>query len=201
MKKNYLIEAVLAILLIVLYVLHFSSPKAPAATADAAVSAAPKASLIDSQIAYVEIDSIIPNYQMYIDLMTELQAKQNAKEAELNTKAQKFQKDVADFQNKAQKGLETRAKLEEMGQALAEREQQLAQTQQQYTLEIQEEAQVINRKVLQSIMDYLEGWNANHHFHYVFGNSFGGMLLLAEKGLDVTTEVLEGLNKAYTPAQ
>lgn len=199
MKKNYLIEAVLAILLVILYVLHFSAPKAPAAAADAATAAAPKASLIDSQIAYVEIDSIFPNYQMYIDLMTQLQAKQNEKEADLNTKGQKFQKDVADFQNKAQKGLETRAKLEEMGNALTEREQQLNQLSQQYSLEIQEEAAVINRKVLQSIMDYLEVWNAGHNFHYIIGNSFGGIMLFADKGLDITAEVLEGLNKAYVP--
>ena len=84
-----------------------------------------------------------------------------------------------------------------MGNALAEREQQLAALQQQYAMEISEEAQVINRKVLQSIMDYLAVYNESHHFHYILGTSFGGMILYSDKSLDITREILDGLNKAY----
>ena len=89
------------------------------------------------------------------------------------------------------------AKLEEMGNALSEREQQLAALQQQYAMEISEEAQVINRKVLQSIMDYLAVYNESHHFHYILGTSFGGMILYSDKSLDITREILDGLNKTY----
>ncbi len=195
--KKYWIDIVLALAVAALFILHFQPSGKNAAPATSDDTAAASASLIDSQIAYIEIDSIIPNYHMYINLTAELQTKQNQKEADLNTKAQKFQADVADFQNKAQKGLETRAKLEEMGNALSEREQQLAALQQQYAMEISEEAQVINRKVLQSIMDYLAVYNESHHFHYILGTSFGGMILYSDKSLDITREILDGLNKTY----
>ena len=198
--KKYWIDIVLALAIAVLFILYFRPAAKTAEPATDGTQAAAPASLIDSQIAYIEIDSIVPNYHMYIDLTAELEKKQNQKEADLNTKAQKFQADVADFQNKAQKGLETRAKLEEMGNALSEREQQLGALQQQYAMEISEEAQVINRKVLQSIMDYLAVYNESHHFHYILGSSFGSMILYSDKSLDITREILNGLNTAYDSA-
>ena len=198
--KKYWIDIVLALAIAVLFILYFRPAAKTAEPATDGTQAAAPASLIDSQIAYIEIDSIVPNYHMYIDLTAELDKKQNQKEADLNTKAQKFQADVADFQNKAQKGLETRAKLEEMGNALSEREQQLGALQQQYAMEISEEAQVINRKVLQSIMDYLAVYNESHHFHYILGSSFGSMILYSDKSLDITREILNGLNTAYDSA-
>ena len=198
--KKYWIDIVLALAIAVLFILYFRPAAKTAEPAADGTQAAAPASLIDSQIAYIEIDSIVPNYHMYIDLTAELEKKQNQKEADLNTNAQKFQADVADFQNKAQKGLETRAKLEEMGNALSEREQQLGALQQQYAMEISEEAQVINRKVLQSIMDYLAVYNESHHFHYILGSSFGSMILYSDKSLDITREILNGLNTAYDSA-
>ena len=194
--KNWIIEAILAVAVVILFILHFAGPKESAPVA-ASADHAGTVSLIDTQMAYVDIDSLVPNYQMYIDLTADLQAKQNQKEADLNTKVQKFQKDLADFQNKANKGLETRAKLEEMGNALNDRQQQLAQLQEQYAMEIQEEATVNNRKVLQRIMDYLTVYNETHHLHYVIGSSFGGMLLYANPALNITQEVLAGLNASY----
>ena len=91
--KKYWIDIVLALAIAVLFILYFRPAAKTAEPAADGTQAAAPASLIDSQIAYIEIDSIVPNYHMYIDLTAELEKKQNQKEADLNTKAQKFQAD------------------------------------------------------------------------------------------------------------
>ncbi|MCK7539382.1 MAG: hypothetical protein MZV63_54975 [Marinilabiliales bacterium] len=57
---------------------------------------------------------------------TELEEKTKNSEAELTAKSQAFDRDVRDYQNKAQKGLITRATAAEMEQTLAQQQQQPA---------------------------------------------------------------------------
>ena len=60
-----------------------------------------------------------------------------------------------------------------------------------------EEEQVMNRQVLNSIMDYLKEYNKDHGYHYVLSNAFGGPLLYSNETLNITQDVLSGLNETY----
>ena len=52
-------------------------------------------------------------------------------------------------------------------------------------------------KVIDYIMEYLKEYNSDNKFSYIFSYSFGGGLLYASDALDITTEVMEGINKKY----
>ena len=57
--------------------------------------------------------------------------------------------------------------------------------------------QVMNRNVLNSIMEYLKVYNQDKKYSFVVSHSFGGPVLFADKGLDITKDVIGGLNASY----
>jgi len=191
-KLSLVLNLVLVIAVAALFYLHFEGTPEPVKG-----SAEVTQSTSDFQIAYVNIDTLIANYQMYIDKRDELMEKRDESEAELQGKSQSFERDVRDFQNKVQKGLVTRTKAQMMQQELGQREQELYQVKEQMTYKLAEEEQVMNRQVLNAIMDYLEEYNKDKGYHFILSNAFGGPLLYSNESLNITQQVLVGLNETY----
>jgi outer membrane protein len=52
--------------------------------------------------------------------------------------------------------------------------------------------------VLNSIMEYLESLEGQENYQFVLGTSFGGNILYANKNLNVTENVIKGLNEKYS---
>jgi outer membrane protein len=203
MKKLDLVltlEVVLLAAVVVLFILFFKgrggSPARHIDDTDT-VGIVGVNTVADGAIVYINTDSLFQNYQMAIDLSEELGEKTKKLDAELSNKQKKFQANVTDFQNKAQKGLETRAKLAEMEQQLGADQQGLMQLSETYRMQIAEEQTVMQRKVLQALMDYLKEYNRDKGYQFIMGRAFGDNLLFASPGLDVTVSVLEGINARY----
>jgi outer membrane protein len=150
-----------------------------------------------SKIVYVEIDTIMHQYNMAKELGTALEDKQKRLDADLSSKSKTFQASAMDFQNKVQKGLITNANAQEMQQQLASQEQGLYQLRDQYRSQIAEEAQVNQRQIIQSIMDYLKEYNKEKGYQYILANQFPSSILYADSSLNITREVIVGLNTKY----
>ena len=148
-------------------------------------------------IVYVELDSVIANFNMAEDLTTSLQDKQKNSEAELTSKSQAFDRDVRDYQNKAQKGLITRATAAEMEQTLAQQQQSLLTLRDEMALNLNEESVVAQRQVLEYINLYLAEFNKDHNFQYILAKQFPGPILYSDTTLDITVDVIAGLNAKY----
>ena len=80
-------------------------------------TAAPQGSIV-----YVQLDSLVNQYDMYNDLKSELESKVQAVQEDLTKKGRSFESAVKDFQTKIDKGLLTRSQAEEQQQRLVERE-------------------------------------------------------------------------------
>lgn len=148
-------------------------------------------------IAYVEVDSIIFNFEYYFDLRDELIAKQKNSESELNSKGRQYETGAKDYEEKVRKGLVTRATAAQMEQSLMQQQQELVNLRDQLQYELMEEEQVMNRKVLQYIYDYLEEYTKENSYDFILGKSFGGQVMYSEPSLDITQDVLGRLNEKY----
>lgn len=151
----------------------------------------------DKGIAFVELDSIIAHFDMAIDKTSELQEKSKNKEAELTAKSQAFDRDVKDYQNKAQKGLITRATAAEIEQTLAQQQQNLLALRDEMAGSLNEESVVAQRQVLEYINQYLAEFNVNHNYQYILAKQFPGPILFSDSTLDITAAVITGLNAKY----
>ncbi|HSH52469.1 MAG TPA: OmpH family outer membrane protein [Bacteroidales bacterium] len=148
-------------------------------------------------IAYVNIDTIISEYHFFVDNRDDLNQKMEESEAELQLKSRSFEREVRDFQEQMNKGLITRTKAQMLQQELAQKEQELYSTRDNIAQQLSEEEQVMLRQGLDRIMKFLEEYNKEHDYRYVLSKTFGSQVLFADKSLNITRDVLNGLNEQY----
>ena len=147
--------------------------------------------------AWVNVDTLINNYDMYFDMQKELEESGRKSEAELTTKSRDFEREATDFQNKVQKGLVTRSQAEQLQQGLAVKEQELYRLRDELRAKIADEQQVKLRLIQVSITDFLTEYNKTKGYHVILSSTFGGPLLYGHPSLDITQDVLKGLNEKY----
>jgi outer membrane protein len=148
-------------------------------------------------IVYVNIDTIIYNFDMYADRSQTLLESQSKAESELTAKGQTYQKNVNDYTDKANKGLITRATATQMEAALTQEQQDLVNLSNTLQTNLQEEETVMNRQILEYITQYLEEYKTTYNYQYIMAKSFGSVILYGDSTLDITQGVLEGLNAKY----
>jgi len=198
MKKLPLILSVVSfIAVLVLYILYFTGGKSHHASGITAGQMA-GTDAAGSDIVYIDIDSVLNNYQMYIDYNDEFERKAKISEAELSSKQKIYQKDVNEYQYKVERGLITRAEDQQIQQQLYNQQQTLLKLQQDKQMELAEQEQVTVNLVLNSITDYLKEVQPNYNYRYVFANRLvGGSIFYGSTNLDITKEVVQGLNEKY----
>jgi outer membrane protein len=148
-------------------------------------------------IVYVNIDSVIFNFDLFTDRRDELMTKQKNAEAELNSKGTQYEKGVKDYQDKVNKGLVTRADAAKMEQALLQQQQELVALRDKLQSNLVEEEQVMNRQILEYITRFIEENKATYDYQFILGKSFGGTVLYSNSSLDLTQQLLAALNKKY----
>ncbi len=194
-RLSLLLNIVLAIAVVALFILHFTGIGA-GRKSNSEISLA-AGSTAGNNIFYVQIDSVISHFDMAKDLSGELESKFNSSDATLKSKQESYQKEVNDYQYKMQRGLITRSDAQNIEQQLYVKQQDLMQLQQDLTTEINEKQVVMNRQVINAIMEYLKENSTQYNYKYVLGTSFGGNILYANDSLDITRSITEGLNTKY----
>src|SRR5665647_3698132 len=112
MKNSTIVTVVLGVAVAVLYLLHFMGNKSSIITKGNDNSESSKS----VSIAYVKMDSVLFTYELAKKLTANLQVNQESFKKEYSAKRIKFEKEVASFQEKVQRGgflTEERAKLEQ----------------------------------------------------------------------------------------
>jgi outer membrane protein len=196
MKRLPLIlNVVLAVAVVALYVMYFTGIGSP--KKKSSFEGLPAGSANGGSIFYVQIDSVLSHFDMATDLSGELQTKFNASESEFQAKQKAYQNDVNDYQYKSQRGLITRSEAQTAEQELYAKQQNLAKLQQDLSQDLQEKQTVMNRQVINTIMEYLKKNSSQLNYKYVLGTSFGGNILYANDSLDITKNIVTGLNENY----
>ena len=192
-KLSVALFVILFLAVAALFFFQFSGNK----KADKSTPAGPGANTNASGIAYVNIDTVVFKFNMYSDRREELLGKQKKAEAELNSKGTQYEKGVKDYQDKVNKGLVTRATAAEIEQSLYQQQQELVTLRDKLQSDLLEEDQVMNRQILEYITTYLEENKEEYNYQYIFGKSFGSVVLYGNSAFDITQQVLEGLNLKY----
>jgi len=197
MMKNLslILNAVLFVAVGVLFYLHFSFVKNTRTENSPSQGSTLLAS--ERSIVYINIDSLLNNYGYFSDMQDDFAKKQAEMEAELNQRSKQYEASALDYQNKVQKGLVTRREAQELEQQLYQQQQELLKLRDDLTMQLQEEEQVSNRKLINNIMEYLVDYNTKYNYQFIFSNSFGDNLLYANDKLDITKSVLQGINAKY----
>ena len=148
------------------------------------------------KIAYVEVDSIMTQYKFAKEYAAILEKKGQNIQATLAQKQQNLQAAAANFQQQIQQNALSREAAEQRQAAIQKQNNDLQGLQQRLSNEFASEQEKYNKALHDSIANYLARYNKDKKYSIIFSKS-GDNLLYADKVLDITKEVIAGLNKAY----
>ena len=156
-------------------------------------AAAPQGSIV-----YIQLDSLINQYDMFNDMRSELESKAQAIQDDLTKKGRSFESAAKDFETKIAKGLLTRSQAEEQQQRLVERQQNLRNLSQQKQLEMAEEEAVMMRKVMDAVQTFIDKYNQEKGYALILTTSAASTTVITgNPSLNITQDVLNGLNEEY----
>ncbi len=150
------------------------------------------------KMAYIDVDSLLANYAFYQDLSEELMRKEENYRLVLTEEANKFQKEVADFEKKVQAGVyssEERARQEQT--RLTKKQQSLTEKGDKYQQELEAASLNNSQKISETIDNFIKEYNKSHGYNIIVAKS---ALMYADENLNITAEILDGLNAAYKPS-
>jgi outer membrane protein len=197
----YIVSGVLAVALIILYILHFTAKSPENRGAGNDLSALLSDSSITLPIAYVNVDSLLINYNFAKDLNESLLRKEestratlNQRQNEINSAAQEFERKLRNnaflSQERAQQEQERIMQMDREYQQLAERLSQ----------DFMLEQQKLNLQMEDTIKARMKEFNADRNYELIFSNRTTSTILYADDKYDITDEVVEFLNRKYGPA-
>jgi outer membrane protein len=150
-----------------------------------------------SRIVYVNTDTLLNNYLYYKDVVKEFENKRFALENDLQKRSASFQNEVALFQRRVQAGGMSEDQAKGTQAVLQKKEQDIMQFRDNAAGNLQGEQTKKTEELLNNITVYLKKYNKADKFDMVIGYSKGGGVLYAKEDLDITQEVLKGLNDEY----
>lgn len=198
-NKILIIQIVMFIAIAVLYYLHFStsSGENEASLPQVSEKTKEKASEVP-RIAYINVDTLLNNYQFYKDLIAKLEQKERSIAADLQAKQQSLQREAISFQEKVQKGLFLSQQSAEKEQAaIMKKQQDLEQRQANLSNSFLEEKQKLNKQLNDTVINYVKEFNKKYKFTYILTNTSNDNFLYADESLDLTKVLLDGLNERY----
>lgn len=151
------------------------------------------------KIAYVNVDSLQTKYTFWKTEADALAGEQARVESELQRSAQQLQSDIAAFQQKAQTGALSEAEGKATQQRLGQMQQSLETRRTTLAEQLQAKQIAFSEKLQKNIDEYLAIYNKDNKYDFIMSYTKSGQILYANKALDITEDVLKGLND-FKPA-
>ena len=195
--KNFIFKGILALAVALSFSQcannQNSAAPAPAANREEVANA-------NLRIAFVEIDSLLTKYNFCKDLNELMLQKEENIRTTLNEKAKKLEADAREWERKVQNnGFASQERAQQEQQRILKQQQDLQALQQKLSDELAAENQKNNLELRDSISSFLKQYNKEKNFDLILSNSGLDNLLYAKKALNITDEVVNGLNSRYTP--
>ena len=193
---SLILNAVLAIAVIVLFVKVFSNhPKSPSEKAFYKNDSL-NAGLLP--IAYINVDSLLLNYQFAKEANESLIKKQEDSRLSINTKARQLQTEMGEFQRKLEaNAFLSRERAEQEQSRLLKRQEDLRELDGQLSQQLMQVQQKMSEQLRDTINSFLKEYNKDQKYQLILSNTSSDNILYATEGLDITPEITELLNKRY----
>ena len=190
-RMNFIVNGLSALAIVAAFAQCDGNKGADTATSNAA----PAGGVSDLKIAYVEIDSLLNNYNLCKDLNETMIKKQENVEVTLKEKMKDLDNEVRDFERKYQNNVFTPERAQQEQNRLIKKRQDLEALHQRLMGELQQENDKNSIRLRDSINAYLKEYNKDRKYSLIINNAGFNNLLYADPALNITQEVIDGLNK------
>lgn len=185
---SFLLNIVLLIAVGVLYYLHFSDKPSSIDNPSAESTG-------DLQIAYINSDSVLQKYAYLEVKKKQLEERSKKLDQEYRSRAQGLQRDINDYQRNV--GNLTLSQARALEEDLTKKRQNLAVYEQSLTQELMNEEAKLNKELYDRVTAFLKEYGQEKGLQLVLKFDQTSDLLFGGDGLDITSDVVAGLNKRY----
>jgi outer membrane protein len=185
---SLILNAVLLVAVGVLFYLHFSTGH-PLEVKSSAINPG------DLQIAYINSDSVLKHYEYLKVNRVQLEDKTKRMDADYRNRATGLQNEIAAYQRNVSNMTlsQVRATEEDLGK----KQQNLQMYQQTLSQQLMEEEAKLNKELYDRITTFLKRYGAENGFQIVLKFDPTSDVLYAGEALDISDQVIEGLNADY----
>lgn len=153
---------------------------------------------------YFNLDQVLARYDMSIKLQADFEKKAKSVDQEVTRRRTKLENEDKDLADKLNKGLMTRSTAEVKYNELQKKVADFQQYAQQKQAELAEEQQVVLNNIANSVMEYVQKYNAVKGYDVVLATQ-GALLstpvVTGNAALDITEELIKGLNEEYNSSK
>ena len=203
MKNNnaYIIGAILAVAILILYILHFTSAPGKSGARKGDFITKMNDSSVTLPVAYVNVDSLLMNYNFAKDLNEALMRTEESSRASLTQKERQLNAAAQEFQRKLQNNaFLSQERAEQEQQRILRMQQEYQQMAERLGQEFALEQQKLNMELSDTVKVRLVEFNKDKGYQIIYSNTGSDNILFADDKYDITKEVTEFLNKKYGPA-
>ncbi len=147
-------------------------------------------------IAYVNIDSLLLNYQFAKDANESLIKKQEDSRLTINTRARQLQTEMGEFQRKLENNaFLSRERAEQEQLRLQNKQKELQEMDGKLSQQLMQVQQKMSEQLRDTINVFMKEYNKDNKYEMIISNTSSDNILYASKGYDITEEVTNMLNK------
>ena len=188
-------NVVLGIAVAVLYYLHFSADASNIQNKKEGKPkslAMPKIQLKATPLVYVNADSLWENFELVKQMRKEMEYEKKKFETKFEADYHKLESDYLALRDKAETMSQEEGMMKQ--QELMGREQKLTEFRQIESDRLAKLEADKTDKIQKTITSYLTEQYSKSNYAYILGYSAGGGILFANDSLEITNEVVDGLN-------
>jgi outer membrane protein len=152
-----------------------------------------------SQVAYVKVGELLDKYQGMVDARAQYQQKEKTWKANVDTLGQELEQMVKDYEKKS--GGMTVRERQLTEQLLETRQNEFVRFRDAMQQKAREEDTKMTEAVVNKVNAYLKEYGEDAGYDLILGATSGGNILYGIDGIDITQDVLKGLNATYTAPQ
>lgn len=187
--KNY--QAVLNIILtaavVVLFVRSYSTEK------PAAAPVVIKGEAASAKAVFVNSDSLMDAYNLFKVMKAKIEKQRDSVDQALSRTGNSLQSDIEAYQQAAEGMSPSERQLRE--ESLMRRQQAFVKSREDAMDKLSKQEEALNDSLHNDLVNFLKEFNKAHGYDFIFGYQRGSGILLANDSLDITKQVLSGLNK------
>jgi outer membrane protein len=147
------------------------------------------------KIGFVMTDSLMANYLFFKDREEVFKSKAEEYEKKLYNDQRSFESEAREFEQRAQ--YLTLTEKESRQQKLIKKQQELMRLQENLSNQLAREESELTREVFDTVQVFLKSFAQKNGLQFVLSNVKGGGIWFADERLDVTKQVIDGLNERY----
>lgn len=153
---------------------------------------------VTGKFAYVNIDTFESKYDVLKAKQDEFKKRQDEMDNELQLSYKQMQDYASKVQGKVQSNSITQSEYQEAEQKLMQQQKSLEARRQSLTDELLKAKDDFNKELKSRLDAFLATYNKDKNFDFIFTytSSGGSPLLYANRSLDITKDVVDGMNAA-----